>query len=920
MKRCILLLILFTFWASTAQQKIKVQLDDELHQLIIHQEIQLVKPDNFKDSVYWFHNWPNAYSSNKTQLAKRFLEDYSNSFYFASDKQKGYSDIEQISIDGILAKWEVYEDKVKIQLPPGLKNSFVVELEYTIQLPRDKFTGYGWSKTGYNLKYWYLNPVVYKDNKWKLMSNLNLNDLLSDYQDFEIKFEVPAKYILYTDLEQESISKNGKKYYNLSAKNRQHIEINLSSYDAYNLLNTASIDLITDMPSMELDPGLIQNIADRQLAFIEEYLGKLNRKQLIVSRLDYERNPVYGFNQLPNFLAPFQNNFLWDIKFLKVLTKRYMDELVQYDKREDYWLMDAMQTWIMMNYVSKYYPDEKALGGLTKLPFFKNYYLAQLEFNGKYLTLYQYISRRNLDQSLTTPRDELSNFNRKITNKYKGGLGLNYLDNYLQEINLKEELREIFALNQGKYLSSNALEDKLPRNTDWFFDYYVQTNRQIDLKIKKIENDTIVNVKNKSGFDLPYTLTTLKKNNVVNQYWIESNATKINIPKDSSDRVSINYELSAPEVRLHDNWKKKGFSLSNKPLDVRLFKDLDNPNKNQIFYTPEFVYNFYDGVTLGLALSNKTILAQDFLFKVTPAYGFKSKSLTGSFGISYRVVPKDSDKIRNVFFGASGSYFHYAEDLSYTRFTPYAGINFKRKNLRDVGGRYLSVNYTHVDKDPNPAVNSTDEINKYGVVNLNYGFTRPALINDLRYNLNLQWEQRFTKASLDIRYRKLTNRKRQLDFRLFAGVFLRNKTTTDYFSFALDRPTNYLFNYNFLGTSETTGFFSQQIIIAEGGFKSNVNNPYANQWMTTANASVALWRWIEVYGDAGFTKSRNQPVFFGYDAGVRLNFVHNILELYFPLYSNLGWETKTDNYAEKIRFVLTLDPGAVLNFVRRGFI
>ena len=72
-----------------------------------------------------------------------------------------------------------------------------------------------------------------------------------------------------------------------------------------------------------------------------------------------------------------------------------------------------------------------------------------------------------------------------------------------------------FTLNQGKYLSSNTLEDRLPRNTDWFFDYYVRTNRQIDLKIKKIENDTIVNVKNKSGFDLPYTLTTLKKKDVI---------------------------------------------------------------------------------------------------------------------------------------------------------------------------------------------------------------------------------------------------------------------------------------------------------------------------------------------------------------------------------------------------------------------
>jgi hypothetical protein len=47
-------------------------------------------------------------------------------------------------------------------------------------------------------------------------------------------------------------------------------------------------------------------------------------------------------------------------------------------------------------------------------------------------------------------------------------------------------------------------------------------------------------------------------------------------------------------------------------------------------------------------------------------------------------------------------------------------------------------------------------------------------------------------------------------------------------------------------------FFSQQLIIAEGGFKSKLDTPYANQWMTTINAGYSIWNWIEVYGDAGF--------------------------------------------------------------------
>ena len=44
---------------------------------------------------------------------------------------------------------------------------------------------------------------------------------------------------------------------------------------------------------------------------------------------------------------------------------------------------------------------------------------------------------------------------------------------------------------------------------------------------------------------------------------------------------------------------------------------------------------------------------------------------------------------------------------------------------------------------------------------------------------------------------------RNFNLRLFAGTFLSNKTDPDsnFFSFALDRPTDYLFDFNYLGRS-----------------------------------------------------------------------------------------------------------------------
>ena len=132
--------------------------------------------------------------------------------------------------------------------------------------------------------------------------------------------------------------------------------------------------------------------------------------------------------------------------------------------------------------------------------------------------------------------------------------------------------------------------------------------------------------------------------------------------------------------------------------------------------------------------------------------------------------------------------------------------------------------------------------------------------------------------------------------------------------------TDYLFDYNFFGRSESTGLFSQQYIEAEGGFKSKINTPFANQWITTFNTSFSIWNWVEAYSDLGLMKNKFQKQKFIYDSGIRLNLVTNYFELYFPVYSNNGWEIAQENYAQKIRFIITFSPKTLTTlFTRKWF-
>jgi hypothetical protein len=193
------------------------------------------------------------------------------------------------------------------------------------------------------------------------------------------------------------------------------------------------------------------------------------------------------------------------------------------------------------------------------------------------------------------------------------------------------------------------------------------------------------------------------------------------------------------------------------------------------------------------------------------------------------------------------------------------------------------------------------------------------LINYFRGNVDYELSSSFSKISTTFSFRKLFLNNRQLNVRAFAGLFIFNETRNngDFFSFALDRPTDYLFDYNYYGRSEDDGLFSQQLIVAEGGFKSQLEPAFANSWMTTINASTNIWKWVYAYGDAGLVGNQSQGTKTVFDTGIRLSLVADYFELYFPMYSSLGWEPGLPNYDQKVRFIVTLTPSTLFRLFSR---
>ena len=393
------------------------------------------------------------------------------------------------------------------------------------------------------------------------------------------------------------------------------------------------------------------------------------------------------------------------------------------------------------------------------------------------------------------------------------------------------------------------------------------------------------------------------------------------LPKDNTEKFSLDYDNVIPEFNQRDNFKAiKGSFLKDKPLQIRLLKDFEDPNYNQIFFMPLVEFNnIYDGLTLGSKMYNKTMLRKRLNYRISPQYATKSRALTGSTSVYY-THNIENKKLYDITYGLAASYESFASDAFFTRIRPSLSFNFRddsdfRSNQRDqIMARYVSIK-RELGKDATVLIDEPD----YGVFNLRYTHSNPGIINYSKFNTDLQIADKFSKISFNYEFRELTKNNRNINFRFFAGYFLENNSDpgSNYFSFALDRPTDYLFDFNYLGRSESAGLFSQQIIIAEGGFKSKLDTPFANQWMTTANFSTSIWRYIQFYGDVGLVKNKYQNAKFLYDSGIRLNLVEDYFEIYFPMYSNLGWEVGEQNYDQRIRFMFTVDPNVLLGLFRR---
>ena len=929
------LLFLLLFVRISAQQDsviISAKITEN-NQISVNQEIIYYNSTNLPLEKIKLLNWISAYKNRDTPLLFRALQDRKNELYFAKSEDLGTTKNLQIKVED--QDWidvSGTEENIYLQLSntliPG--KSVKVELQYLLKLPEKKFTGYGIGDQKLALKYFFIVPDGFENENLspKYFQNIEENQSPGNY--WKVNFDLPADYFVESNLERtQSNSFQGK----------------LNKDPEFLISKQKSDQIITqiDGQNIEIDFGYIlepdekQNLEfylPLQLHFIKNKIGNLPHKIFITEKFRKDED-FTGIDDLKFWKFHYQlftNSEKTDLNYFSILSKAIIQRSTIFEKSTDHWLMNGLKTYLEIEYLDRYYKDRKLLGdlpdqlnlcGLKPLKFFR---LSKLELNERYGLAYQYILTQNLDQKINEPFENLSNFNASAISHFETGSLFSFIAEKMGRENFDDYLKEYLNKYSGKHIDQKVFLDDLTLASGYSSDFlgnFIQHKNRVNFKLKrykKIGTDFQVKVKKNTAQSIPFKLETEEKSGEKQTFWFDTDQSKetveYNIPQSNAEKIIINDGYIFPEKNFRDNYLyTNGIFANTKKIKLKVFKDIPNPEYNEIYVNPRLNFNAYDKVLFGLNFKNASLFERKFQYSLTPYFSSGTGQMAGSGGVSYSYQPANSF-YRNLDVGVSASHFHYDYDLTYQKITAFVGINFAKNPRSDIG-RSLGFTYNHLEKDLDPNTIQT-EYGKYNLWNLGYGYSDRTLIHERSCNANFQWMEDFQKISTEFAYRWEFAEDKKISMRFFGGYFISNTAKNDLFDYGISRVSNYAFSYGLLGQSATSGLFSQQLILAEGGFKSYLGTT-ANQWITSVNVDSHVWRWFNVYADAGAYKNKHQNAEFIWDTGVKVKVIPDFLEVYFPIQSSLGFEPSFKDYGQRIRFTLVLNFSAITNYFRRGW-
>jgi len=919
------------FFFSKAQSdsiSLRLHLDESNHVMTVNQKIiyhnRLSRP---VDSIKLL-SWVNAYRDQRTPLAKQKLQERNTGLHFTNRQKRGY--IERLSLDfsGVLAHSSERGENIYIHLKKPLKSGekFTLNLKYIMKIPSGDFTGFGYGHDKILLKYFFLVPDGFENNKLSRRFYLDLDENQNNNVHWDIQFE-KIPYFLQSNLFQKDLySFEGIQDPEIQISYRENTKLEFD-VEGQKILLEFGYKISTEE---ETDLAFL---VPKQLKFIKDKIGFLPRK-IFISQRERNKNEFVRIVDDVKFLKwkffLFPSTQHTDLNYFSIISQNIVNQSFFANRNENHWMYNGLKTYLEIQYIKQYYSDKKILENLIEYIKLWNikplewFEVSKLKLSDRYGIFYEYILNQNLDQKINTKLQNLSKKNRIAISDFETGMIFNLISEKTKKFDFF--IIKFLSENRGKEVNYKKFLDELDVYTSHdsrFIEKFIETKNRVNFKLhsfKKNHDSLEIKVSKNTSLSIPFRLETENSEGKRNLYWFETNESTTKqiykIPDNNIRKISINKHYIFPEYNIEDNFLyTKGIFSNMKKPKIKFFTDVPNPEYNEIYLNPNVTWNSYDNFLFGMKFTNVNLLEKKFKYSLTPYYSTGMKKFTGEAGGSYNFMPSDAF-FRSLVVGTNTAYFHYNYDLSYKKLNIYTRLNFSKTPKSQIN-RSFGFSYNYLERELSPSLIAQNSYGKYNLWDLSYNYVDNQVIHRNYFFTNFQWMEDFKKISAEYYYSWEYEKDEKFLFRTFVGIFFENNTRNNLFNFGVYRPSNYAFNTQLLGQSAVSGFLYQQFVLSEAGFKTFFKGNYINKWIISTNIDNHLWKIFNIYTDIGFYKNQSSSAKFIWDSGIKLKIIPDLFEIYFPIQSSMGFEPSLSDYGYRIRYSLNFTINSLISYIGR---
>jgi len=826
------LLIVFTgyciaddYFQQDVGYDIEVALNDTDRTLTAFEKITYTNNSSDTLDFIWFHLWPNAYKSDSSAMAKQFIRLGSTRFLYTKEKDRGYLDSLDFSVDGVSAEWGYHSewiDVAKVFLPMPLLPGKTIKIEtpFFVKLPR-VVSRLGHTGKHFEITQWYPKPAVYDKDGWHPMPYLNMGEFYSEFGTFDVKITLPENYrIMATgdmvnaekelawldslamigdslkDLTKKELKKYAKKNRPKKKKkknrdkNKDSLKVVPNKTVHFRQKNVHDFAWFAD-PNWIVQKGdLWLDNSSRKITLWSMYLPKnawfwrKSIEYLHDSGLWYSRfYGEYPYNHISAVDGDMSAGGGMEYPNITVISRSISEDDLEYvinhevghnwfygmlgtNERDYAWMDEGLNEYTNIRYWEKKYSDRNNQFVYSdfiqnKLGIGKNVDMSFFKNYGGYV----YFATKIDAQPLNISSDDNYAYINYGQNYSKVAVMMRYLQHYLGEEKINIIMQDYF--NSWKFRHPGPEEfisffnKHLGENIDWFFDNMIDSTTYIDYAVSKKGGN--YQLENLGSFDAAVELAFYDKNNdEIKRTWMRP-AKKISVldAPDNCRKVVIDPDQYMPDIDRTNNATRRGLK-AHIIYDRPRFYDID---LNILPWPP--TSNAYDGNSNGLYIRYGG--GPGFGGKSVETwilYGNKTKKLNGILWFK--------KEIDNLWSLSSGRFESLIESRSGHDGISFSFIGNKNKRTRT---SFEQTNikfdvYYHNIKDIAAFNPELYDIGEFGISKIGISkYWRPNLFSSYSIGSQVHFGSEFAKLDLKSTINKRFSKKIKTSVKINAGTF-----------------------------------------------------------------------------------------------------------------------------------------------------